>query len=192
MLNKCTKDVFFEKVSLSNLDKVIDIQCKIFPEEDGSLNLKASVDKDVFRKIYKNRPRKDLIFWLVKVNDFIVGITGIYSYTKYPDDAWLGWFGVIEEERRKGYASYILDWTMQQAQERGYKNLRLYTSIITDIEAVEFYKSKNMIMEEYTSEPQISDEIVIFSSSLTQNKVELWDNKHLELYEQYSLQENRN
>lgn len=40
-------------------------------------------------------------YYIVFHNDIPIGVTGIYSYHEYPDDAWLGWFGILDKYRNK-------------------------------------------------------------------------------------------
>jgi len=55
------------------------------------------------------------------------GITGIYQFHRDPD-AWLGYYGVIKEMRRKGIGGAILRKTMELAKRRKVKNLRIYAT----------------------------------------------------------------
>lgn len=103
-------------------------------------------------------------------------------------DAWLGWFGILPEFRKKGYGSIVFDETVSLAKQKGYKSFRLYSEeYFTD--AHRLYRSKGMISEIYNNiddkdpyEPDVTT--LIFSMSLTDEKIELWNNKILGLKEQ--------
>ena len=122
------------------------------------------------------------MYFLAKVDGKVVGITGIYSYKIYPKDAWLGWFGVIDKERRKGYATEIINFTIEKAKEMGFETIRLYTDEEDNKDAVKFYEKLGMQSEIYDNAEDKHFEIsktLIFSKSLTQKPLEKWDNKNL-------------
>lgn len=182
-------DLRFEPVTKDNLSVAIQIQHDIFSHDDGSENLKASVNKKLFDKYYKGL--HDLLcYWIVFDKKSPLGITGLYSYIDYPKEAWLSWFGVSQKYKRKGYGSRILNWTKAEALRRGYQNLRLYTCPNEDLEASPFYKFLGMIEEKYTTENDFYPHVVsIFSTSLTKQPFEKWNNKNLYLSQQHYLEQ---
>ena len=169
----------YEKVTSKNLKIAIKIQNLIFPLEKNSSNFEMSINQKKFPKCFKIL--KSITYWLVKKNNTYVGITGIYSYIKNPKTSWLGWFGVIPTERRKNFGSQIFEWTIQEAKKIGYKNFRIYTSLEMNEKGVAFYRSKDFLEEKYTTEKNLSDTILIFSKSLTLDKIDLWNNKMLNI-----------
>ena len=172
-------EIRFIKIEKDNLELACKIQNDIFPEEDGRQNF---IDQ-----INKNPYRKELDYSIVYLDDIPIGVTGIYSYNEYPDDAWLGWFGILKEYRRKGYGRRTLNKTIDLAKEKGYKNFRVYTDEYAK-EAHNLYKSIGMISEPYDREDDKDEyfiaDIYIYSISLTSEKIELWNNKLLGLKEQ--------
>lgn len=171
----------FRKIVSDNLELAVSIQNEIFPEEDGRENFIECVEHNPYRK--------ELDYYIVYDSDIPIGITGIYSYHEYPYDAWLGWFGVLSKYREKGYGNKILDMTINMARDKGYKNLRLYSDE-SFLDAHRLYKSKGMIQELYDN-PDDKDpyepeglKTYIFSISLNDEKVDLWNNKILGLKEQ--------
>ncbi|TSD00824.1 MAG: Uncharacterized protein Athens071425_565 [Parcubacteria group bacterium Athens0714_25] len=178
-----------EEVAKDNLDLAIKIQRVIFPEEDGALNLRASVDESLIEKVYGEGAREKVTFWLCKDKEGdAVGITGIYVYFEYPDDAWLAWYGILPEKRGQGYGSKLLLWTMKKAKELGYKNLRLYTDLEDNGAAVELYRKMGMIEESYEAEDMGEEKTIIFSKSLVSDKSEKLGNKMLFLKKQAEIQ----
>ncbi len=181
-------DINFQKITRENLQIAIDVQNEIFPLEDGTKNFIDCISKNPYRK--------ELDFYLVYFKDTPIGVTGIYSYNEYPDAAWLGWFGVLSKERNKGYGSIIFDKTEELARQKGYKSLRLYTDD-TFLEAHRLYHKKGMIKEIYDNPDDIDSygpegvNTYIFSKSLNDEKVSLWDNKILGLKEQ-GIKEHQN
>ena len=41
---------------------------------------------------------------------------------------WLGWYCLDKNERGKGFGREILEWTINNVKEKGYKIMRLYTT----------------------------------------------------------------
>ncbi len=124
-----------------------------------------------------------MVNYIVYDGDIPVGVVGIYSYNEYPNDAWLSWFGVLEEYRNKGYGSEIFDFFEKLAKDKGYLSIRVYTDSEFD-SAIKLYVKKKMIKERYNNElesKEINDETIIFSKSLTLEKTQKWNNKFLGL-----------
>lgn len=168
----------FELISKENLDIAIKIQNEIFPLENGSEDYKESISGEL------SCHRFLLKYWLAKVDNRYVGICGLYAYKFAPKDAWLGWFGVLENERRKGYATEILNFSMQLAKKLGFETLRLYTDEIDNANAVKLYKKFGMTCEIYDNPKDVHYEIgktLIFSKSLSTKPITLWNNKNLYL-----------
>ncbi len=167
-----------ELITCDNIDIAIGVQRKIFPLEDGTFALKKSVSKN------KDKHLSSIKYWLVKEDNKIMGICGLYSYHLYKDDAWLGWFGVVEEERRKGYGSQILNRMMSMSQELGFKNFRLYTDDIENKKAIKLYEKMGMFREIYNNADDNCFKIgntLIFSKCLVSEEISLWNNKNLYL-----------
>lgn len=180
----------YEKVTEKNIEKALKIQRRLFPLENGEDDLKESINKS--KKYYKH-----LEYYLVHNGKFYIGITGIYSYNEYPDDAWIGWFGVLPAFRRMGYGTEIFEYTHNLAIKMGFKYLRVYADDKYDFVATKFYTKMQMFKEYYTKEKYIGylvGNLVIFSLSLLQKEIVPWDNKNLFLKDhvnknnRYSLQ----
>ena len=165
-----------ELLNDNNVDIAIKIQRDIFPLENGS--------EDIKEALANNCPTYQFLqqYWLAKDNDKYVGICGLYAYKSAPKDAWLGWFGVVEDERRKGYGTQILCATMQLAKDFGFETLRLYTDDEENAHAVKLYEKMGMIREIYDNPADAHFQIgntLIFSKSLVNEKTTLWNNKNL-------------
>jgi GNAT superfamily N-acetyltransferase len=178
-----------EKVTKDNLELAIKTQNTIFPKENGTLNLKSSVDEKLLEEVYGKNYRRSLDFWIGKNElDEIVGITGIYSYVEYPNDAWCAWFGILPAHQGKGCGKKLFLWTMAEAKKRGFENFRLYTDLIDNETAVNLYRKIGMIEEPYLAEDMGSEKIVIFSKSLVSDNSEKFGNKILYLKKQEEIQ----
>ena len=108
-------------VDKSNVDLAIKIQNEIFPEEDGQEELLEAV------KSGKSKRMSLLKYWICYSDTKPIGICGITQYADYPDDAWLGWYGVRKEHRRQGFGRKMFEYVKSLAYQMGYKHLRLYT-----------------------------------------------------------------
>ncbi len=165
----------FVLVTYDNLELAVKIQNSIFPFEDGKQNYIEGITNDPYRKEMEN--------YIVYNSDIPVGIVGLYSYNEYPSDAWLSWFGVLEEYRGCGYGGRIFDFFLNLAKSKGYSSVRVYTDDGFD-SAIHLYTKKKMLKEKYSNElesEEINNETIIFSKSLTQEKIKKWDNKFLQL-----------
>lgn len=177
------KGLSFEPLSEDNLDLITKIQNEIFPQESAAQNYIEALEKNPYRRELSN--------WLVFNGKKPIGVVGCYSYHEYPLTAWLGWFGVLKEERGKKFGSTIFHFWIDYAKRSGYTEARLYTDKVSNKDVLGFYKHEGMIEEEYlnTSESsEVTDTTLIFSLSLTDKSIEKWNDKFLELSEQLKKQ----
>ena len=169
----------FEALTTENLDIAIKIQHDIFPLENGSEDIKETISGKLPSHQFLHK------YWLPKINDKYIGICGIYAYKSAPKDAWLAWFGVVEDERGNGYATKILEFIMEKSKQLGFETLRLYTDEDDNANAINLYKKIGMISEEYNNPEDAHFEIsrtLIYSKSLTDKPTTLWNNKNLSLH----------
>ena len=169
----------FQKIVKENLELACKIQNEIFPNEDARENYNECINKAPYRK--------ELDYYIAYWDDKPIWVTGIYSYHEYPDDAWLGWFGILDDYRWNGLGGELLDRTIKLARDKWYKNFRLYTDEFAKT-AHKLYESRWLIKEKY-NRPDDEDqyfqaEIYIYSIGLIGNNIELWDNKLLWLKQQ--------
>lgn len=175
-------------IDFSNYKLGISVQKKIFPDEDGTLNLLASLNRDLFIEVsglfYID---DDIKYYLVYNNDEIIGITGLYcEKIVCRESAWIGWFGVLPQFRGCGYGKKVLEMTIELAKEQGYKVIRLYTDIEENKAAINLYNKMGFVGEKYDAEELIYD-CYIFSKSLTDSPADLWNNRLLGLGYQTEL-----
>ena len=172
-------------VDKNNYKDAIAVQRKIFPNENGTLNILASLDREMFMEKTGIYYVDDHVkYYLAKVNNEYVGITGIYYYDL--DNAWLAWFGIIDEYRNKGLGKKLLRKTLEIAASMNFKIMRLYTSFLDNQNAIKMYEKEGFIGEKYTAE-KLSYDCRIYSKSLVSDTVDLWSNKDLNLGHQSEL-----
>ena len=175
----------FVLVDFTNYKKAIEIQNTVFPNEDGTINILASLDRELFiKKTGIDYGDDNVKYYIVYDNNEEVGITGLYNYDSI--SAWLAWFGVLPDKRRKSYGKRILEKTMKLAKQKGFKTMRLYTDAIENADAIKLYKKLGFVGEKYSAEELMYD-CYIYSKSLYDDKVDLWNNKLLGLSEQSQL-----
>ncbi len=172
--------ITLEPLDQNNLEIAIKIQNEIFSNEHGDKDLINSVNGKIAKHFSLQKQ------FLVKAGKKYVGITGIYAYYEYPDDAWLAWFGIVEPERRKGYASEVFNIMLDMARERGCKYFRLYTDEVENSDAVKFYTHMGMKSEVYENPDDKCRHVgkmLVFSIPLNGKRVKKWNNKYLYLHE---------
>ena len=174
-------------VNFKNYKKAIEIQKEIFPDEDGTLNILASLDRDLFMKKTGMFYDDDYVkYYIAFINDEPIGITGIYRFQL--DEAWLAWFGILPIHEHKGYGEKLLRETMKMAKEQGYTTLRLYTDKVKNAKAIRLYEKIGFVGEKYSAE-KVDYDCWIYSINLYNDKVTLWDNKNLNLIGQTELEQ---
>ncbi|MCI8443795.1 MAG: GNAT family N-acetyltransferase [Clostridia bacterium] len=165
----------YVEVDSNNLELAINIQNTIFPLEDGRQNYIEGITNDSYRK--------EMVNYIVYDNEIPIGVVGLYSYNEYPRDAWLSWFGVLQEYRQKGYGSKIFDFFENLALKKGYTSIRVYTDDEFD-KAILLYEKKKMVKEFYKNaleSEEINNGTIIYSKSLIKKQTEKWNNKFLGL-----------
>ena len=163
-------------ITSENLEYAIRVQNEIFEEYNGKNNYISSIENS-----------KQSQFFLVFDKEKCIGVTGIYSYKNDSDNAWVGFFGIKEQYRHKGFGSKVLKLTEKYAKSLGYKYMRLFTDKEDNDISINFYKKNGYTFEDYNNEEEaLKDEfnVIIGSKSLTDEEVPLWNNKFINLTKQ--------
>ena len=162
-------------ITTENLEFAINLENEIFPEYNAKNNYISSI---------KNSNQSQ--FFLIFDKELCVGITGIYSYKDDRENAWLGFFGIKEEYRDRGYGKKSLKLTEDYAKSLGFKYMRLFTDR-TNEKAIKFYQNNGYTFEDYNcEEEEARDEfdVVIGSKALGKGKVEPWNNEYINITKQ--------
>lgn len=175
---KIIKKLRFEEISKDNIKVAAKLQYEIFPNSSAYSVYKSKITGE----------RKDLyIGYIAYMGDKPIGVTEIYEIPEYSDTVWLSWFGIKKEYRKLGYGKQILDYTIEMAKALNKKYLRLYTFEIWNSEAQVFYERNMDLGEYYYNEKEHKDifegKPKIFSISLCDEEVELWNNKFINISE---------
>ena len=168
----------------SNSTQAIKIQQSIFPLENGKEDILESLKKVKLNYDY-------LKYYLIAYEEKFIGICGLYSYKEYPSDAWMAWFGVLPKYRQNGIGHKSISILIDEAKQNKFKALRVYTDSNLNHSACRLYEKTFDTKEKYLNEKNkyysVGDTL-IFSKSLTNKPVKLWNDKCLFLEEH----ENRN
>ena len=175
----------FVLVDFTNYKKAIEIQNTIFFFFYGTINILASLGRELFiEKTGIDYVDDHVKYFIVYDNNEEIGITGLYYYDN--ESAWLPWFGVLPEKRNKSYGERILLKTIDLAKQEGFKTMRLYTDKVENANAIRLYEKVGFVGEKYSAE-KLAYDCYIYSKSLCNEKVELWNNKVLGLSYQSQL-----
>ena len=127
-----------ERITEMNIDYAIQIQEELFPGESGRTNFEESMDES-----------SGYEYFLLYEDGTCIGVIGIYSYPEDQNSAWLGWFGIREEFRRKKLGTTALKAFEKMASARGYLFARLYTDAVNNEVAIAFYQANGYVSESY-------------------------------------------
>ena len=144
-----------ERITEKNIDYAIQIQEELFPGESGRTNFEESMDES-----------SGYEYFLLYEDGTCIGVIGIYSYPEDQNSAWLGWFGIREDFRRKKFGTTALKAFEEMAAARGY----LFAQNPQDPACMKY-------------------RTVIFSKPLTSRPLEFWNNRSIHLTEQIAKQE---
>lgn len=168
------------RISSKNIDLASRIQHELFPLYSARKNYEESV-----AGLTNNE------YYLLYEGDTPIGITGIYWYESDPESAWLGWFGIRKQFRRRHLGSVALGLYEEMAKKKGFRYARLYTDKDDNDIAISFYKSNGYVGEPYVNAQDpacFTTEILIFSKSLTEERVVPWNNRNIDLTKQIEKQ----
>lgn len=171
-------------VTKENIEQAIKVQNTIFSnsDEDATLNFLSSLDIKQFEDISKLKLIYDkVVYYLVCNGEKPVAISGLYTLKNYLKDAWLGWFGVLPEEQKKGYATQILQEMIRRAKaELGKNYFRLHTSTEDNVNACKLYKKVGFTYEPYTVEDSFDNATYSIATG-NETKDLLWGNKLIDI-----------
>lgn len=160
----------FDVLSLDNYKQVLDIKHVLFPESKS--------DED-YEKYFSNNSNSE--YFLVKENGVSCGITGWYDFDFKGVNAFMGWFGVLNEFRNKGIGKQILDFTIKRVKDRNFNYFRVYTDEVVNYESSCLYEKEGLIKERYSYPDKLGNNgnFVVFTKVLSSCGEDLWDNRPL-------------
>ncbi len=132
MQNQDALTAMIEPISVKNIEKMQELLKLVFPycksrkyPPEQSVYLSLINDKNYFidEKIINEE------FFVAIDGQSVTGTTGLTLYQHdNPLCCWLGWFCVDPFHRGRNIGKRLLEWTLNRAQSRGFKNLKVETS----------------------------------------------------------------
>jgi len=125
--------MYIEPLSIATLEQATHVREQVFPgvshSSDGP-SLEASLSLDKYAQWFSNSGITQLNYWVAidEKSNKVIGLTGLYCKSEDEQEAeWLGWFCVSSRFRGKGIGKELLDFTIDLAQAKAKRYLRLYT-----------------------------------------------------------------
>ena len=172
----------FVPVTAANKDVAITVGKLIFQYEEDQNTLKshfeASIDSTKWTPVMKNDLASLEYFIALKTNpktekDEAIGITGIYTLMdgRAKDEAWMGWFGLLTEQRGQGLGKQMLNEMSYEVARRGFKIFGLWTTLNSEETktAVNMYRGSGWDEEVTSRQIKYGDEhfpVAIYRKSL--------------------------
>lgn len=164
-----------------DIDTIIKVWQEIFPKEilyTGFNGLNCFEYSFIANNIGNHH------YYLYYDNGEIIGLSGLYDEpNEMPkESAWLGWFGVLEKYRNKGYGTEIIKYFESEAKKLGYKYCRVYTEDSANNKAIAFYEKCGYTFEKYDgivpADCNVSG-IQIGSKTISDKKLISWNNREI-------------
>jgi len=171
----------FTRITEKNIELAHSIEKKIFPDYDALNNYKDSLKEGAKGE-----------FYIIEEKGNNIGVIGLYSYDDYPLDAWLGFFGLLDEYRHQGYGAQAIQFFEGLARTWGFKYARLFTDTFDNDHAKEFYKEQGYKEEIYFNKEDpasLKYPISIFSKSLFDDECPAWNNRNIHFTKQVKKQQ---
>jgi len=124
------------KLSRKNLKTFLKVAYACFKSKTDRKNIRWAYNMQITKK-HENLTRLEYFLFYEGKNP--VGVTGLYEWKNEKKKYWLGWYCVIPKERKKGYGSKILNWTLSRAKKLRGKTFWIYT---TSKRAQKFYAKR--------------------------------------------------
>ncbi len=123
------------KLSEKNVSKMLEISVACFGKKYVEKEVKPWYRKKLFGQYRK--VHSVLEYYIIFESRMPIGITGFYQL-KGDSIFWLGYFGIVPKERRKGLGTIMLLETQKRAKKLGCKIFGAWT---TSKRAAKFYES---------------------------------------------------
>ena len=180
-----------ELITQDNIKQALEFQHTIFPREDAEQNYLDAINEN----LHSDMPRKyQKEYFIVKDdNGEPIGLWGHYIEGDL-DECWLGWYGVRQDKRNKGFGTLIFKLFENWAKDNGFKVIRLYTDDIDNASACRLYEDLGMTKELYKNSDDITTDIgniVIYSKALTNEPLPLWNNRFINYKGQREKEHNK-
>lgn len=122
-----------ERLSQEKLAATIRLTQNVFPYEanfppENALRISLQEENKGLSKELGTR-KLEYFLLLDDQKEDILGLIGQYEKQEDPPDVvWIGWFCIDPAHQGKKLGEFLLKWNMQNAKEKGYTTMKLYTS----------------------------------------------------------------
>jgi len=171
-----------EQLNKKNLKHIAKIQYEIFKDSNGVGYCDYLEELKNHGKVGKDSAISYLIYYKHKP----VGVIGLIRYSKYLDDIFLNWFGILPKYRGRGIGTIALINIIKKARNYNVKNFRIYSDVLWHKVAQNIYRKTMQREEVYCNEEdsfriERQGEFFIYSTSLVDKVAPKWNNKFLNL-----------
>lgn len=132
-------DIQLQPLDSTNLQSATVLRDSVFKGlntyEHGTLRASLNPDKYL---VYKKLGIDHLEYWIAYNRESldVVGLIGLYTESDdEKDQIWLGWYCVDPDVRGQGLGNRLLHYAVDIAKQKGYKQLKLYTTMANEYSA---------------------------------------------------------
>ena len=158
------KLIRIKPLSEATLEDTCRMAVAIFDDEVEApdIEIRASLEqKDYTEGFTGHRVMRNDYWTALDHQNRVTGFIGLYEQEiDSQEAAWIGWFGVHPDCRGEGIGKALLDFVFREAEKRGRKFLRVYSSTyFAEKEALEMYRRRGFIVtsaEPYAPDPSLT------------------------------------
>lgn len=114
-------------------------------------------------------------YYLAYFNKEVIGITGFYELPNYPDDIFIGRFGLLPDYRDNGFGKRIFLDTINMVYKLDKKYLRIIVNNKIHIKL-------DRLCKNYMDKEEVyNEDTTIYSKNLTKENMPLWNKRMLDI-----------
>lgn len=159
-------DITYKELDASNIEEAYKMQQELFINDKKSL--------DYFEETIKEK-NPNIKYFLAYLNHDVIGITGYFELKDYPDDIFMGRFGILPQYQNKGLGKRLFLDTINMTYRLDKKYLRILVTDTLHFKVESLCKDYMDLREEY------KENSVIYSKNLSKEKLEKWNNRFINL-----------
>lgn len=160
------QDICYVKLNEKNINTAKELQRNLFPEDEKSLQY--------FTDTMENT-NPNIKYYLAYFGKEAIGITGFYELSDYPDDIFIGRFGLLSNYRDNGFGKRIFLDTINMV----YKLDKKYLRVIVNNKI--HFKLDRLCKNYMDKEEAYNKETTIYSKNLTKENMPLWNKRTLDI-----------
>ncbi len=159
-------DITYKVLDEENMELACELQNKLFAEDKKSLQYFEET-------IHGNNP--NIKYYLAYLNHEVIGITGYYELKEYPEDIFIGRFGILPNFQNEGLGKRLFLDTIQMTYRLPKKYLRIVVNN-------EIHVKIESLCQKYMDDFEVYDkDTVIYSKNLSNEKMPKWNQRYLDI-----------